>query len=128
MGVSMDFKVLWLKEARSNNIPIVPAALYLSAIKEQGLCPNLLKTDCGSQKGDIAAVHFFLTGSNLSHRYGASHANQRIENWWSHVKGSFSAWVISTLNNLFTMVYLSLEMLLTWNAFGLCMLIFFNVS
>ena len=34
-----------------------------------------------------------MTGSNLSHRYGASHANQRIENWWSYFKRSFSAWV-----------------------------------
>ena len=74
---------------RSNNNPIVPAALDLRAIKEQGLCPNLLKTD-----GDIAAVYWFLTGSNLSFRYGASHVNQRIENWRLHFKLSFSAWVI----------------------------------
>ena len=68
-------------------------ALYLSAIREQGLCPNLLKTDCASENGNIAAVHCFLTGSNLSHRYGALHANQRIENCWSHFKRSLSAWV-----------------------------------
>ena len=79
---------------------MVPAALYLSVIKEQGLCPNLLKTDCGSENGDIATVHWFLTGSNLSHRYGASHANQRIENWWSHFKRSFSAWVIDYFKQL----------------------------
>ena len=84
-------KILWLKVVRSNNNPIVPATLYLRAIKEQGLSPNLLKTDCGSENGDIAAVHCFLTGSNLSHRYGASHANQRIENWWTR---SFSGCVI----------------------------------
>ena len=71
-------KILWLKEVRSNNNPIFPAALYLRVIKEQGLCPNLLKTDCGSENDDIVAVHYFLTGRNLSHRYGASHANQRI--------------------------------------------------
>ena len=38
-------------------------ALYLRAIKEQGLCPDLLKTDCEYENGDIAAVHYFLTGS-----------------------------------------------------------------
>ena len=61
---------------------MVLAALYLSAKKEQGFCPNLLKADCGSENGDIAVVHCLLTGINLSHRYCASHANQRIENWW----------------------------------------------
>ena len=73
---------------------------FLSAIKEQGLCQNLLKTDCRSEDGDIAAVHCFLTGSNLSHRYGASHANQHIENWWSHLKRLFSAWVIDYFKQL----------------------------
>ena len=125
-------KNLWLKVVRSNKNPIVPAALYLRAKKEQGLCPNVLKTNCGSETCDIAAVHCFLTGSNhcvksvqilrksvqilspnagkygpektlyldtfhtvnLFHRYGASNANQRIENWWSHFKRSFSSWVI----------------------------------
>ena len=80
-----------LKVVKSNKNPILPVALYLSAIKEQGLCPNLSKTDCASENGNIAAVHCFLTGSNLSHRYGASHANQRIENCWSHFKRSLSA-------------------------------------
>ena len=55
-------------------------ALHLSGKKEQGFCPNLLKTDCGSENGDIAMVHCLLTGINLSQRHGASHANQRIEN------------------------------------------------
>ena len=93
-------KILWLKIVRLNNNPIVPVALYLSATKEQGFCPNLLRTDCGSQNGDIAMVHCFLTGSNLSHRYGTSHANQRIENWCSHFKSSFSAWVIDYFKEL----------------------------
>ena len=74
-------KILWLKVVRSNKNPIVPAALYLRATQEQGLCPNLLKTDCGSENRDIAATHCFLTRSTLSHIYRASHANQRIENW-----------------------------------------------
>ena len=93
-------KILWLKVVRSNKNPIVPAALYLRAIKQQGLCPNLLKTDWWSENRDIAAVPCFLTGSNLSHIYGASYANQRIENWWSHFKRSFSAWVIDYFKQL----------------------------
>ena len=75
--------------------------MYLSAKKEQGFCPNLLKTDCGSENCDIAMVHCLLTGISLSGRYGASHANQRIEKWWSQfTQGSFSAWVIDYFKQL----------------------------
>ena len=31
-------KILWLRVVEPNNDPIYPVALYLSAIKEQGLC------------------------------------------------------------------------------------------
>ena len=60
----------------------------------------MLKTDCRPENGDIAAVHCFLTGSTLSDRYGALHANQRIENWSSHFKRSFSEWVIDYFKQL----------------------------
>ena len=90
----MDFQEGFYGEKQSNQTNLIyPVALYLSAIKDQGICSNLLKTDCGSENGDITAVRCFLKGSNQSHRYGASHANQHIENWWSHFKRSFSAWV-----------------------------------
>ena len=74
--------------------------MNLRATKDQGLCLNLPRTECGSENGDIAAVYCFLTRNNLSYGYGASHANQRIENWWSHFKRSFSAWVIDYLKQL----------------------------
>ena len=38
-------KILRLKLVKSNNSPIFPVAFYLRAIKKQGLCPSLLKTD-----------------------------------------------------------------------------------
>ena len=50
--------------------------------------------DCESENSDNAAIHCFLTGSNLSYRYRALHANQHIENWWSQFKRSFSGWFI----------------------------------
>ena len=77
-------KVLWLTVVKSNNNPVVPAALYLRAVKEHGVCPILLKTDCGSENADMAGLQCYLTKNFSSHRYGASHSNQRIENWWSH--------------------------------------------
>ena len=119
-----------LKVVISNNNPVIPAALYLRAIKNQGLFPNLLKTDYESENGDIAAVHWFLTGNNLSRRYNASHANQSIKNWWLHFKRRFLPGLQITSSNVFTMAYLFVAMFLerTRNAFGLCMLVFFNVS
>ena len=92
--------ILCLKVVRPNNNPIIPAALYWRAIKEQSLCPKILKTDCRSENGDFTPVHCFLTGSNLSHRYGASHSNQRIENWWTHFKNSFSTCIIGYFKQL----------------------------
>ena len=89
-----------VKSSQIKRQPILAVALYLSATKELGLSSILSKTDCGSENGDIAAVHCFLTGSNLSHRYGTSHANQCRENWSSYFKRSFSAWVIDYFKQL----------------------------
>ena len=100
-------KILWLEVVKSNINPIGPAAFYLSAIKEQNLCPNLWRIDCGSENGDIDVIHCFLTGSNLSHRHSASHTNKRIENWRLHFP--FFAMVKITLKNLFTVKYLFLD-------------------
>ena len=36
----------------------------------------------------------------MGHRYGSSPSNQRIENWWSHCKRSYSAWVFDYFENL----------------------------
>ena len=73
--------------------------MYLSATKEQGFCPYG-DNENWSENGDITMLHCFLTTSNLSHRLGPWHANQCIENPWSHFKGSFSAWVIDCFKQL----------------------------
>ena len=73
-------KVLWITVVKSNNNPVVPAALYLRAVKELGVCPILLKTDCGSENADKAGLQCYLTRNLSLHRYGASHSNQRIQN------------------------------------------------
>ena len=53
--------VLWLAVVKSNNSSVVPAALYLRAAKERGVCPILLKTDCGSKNADMAGLQCYLT-------------------------------------------------------------------
>ena len=87
-----SWKVLWLTFVKSNNNPVVPAALCLHAVKEHGICHILLKTDCGSENADMAGLQCYLTKHFSSHRYGASHSDQRIEDWRSHFRRSFSGW------------------------------------
>ena len=48
--------VLWLTVVKSNKNPVVPAALYLLAVKEHGVCPILLQTDCGSENAGMAGL------------------------------------------------------------------------
>ena len=68
-------KVLWLAVVKSNNHAVVPDALYLRAVKEHGVYPIPLKTDCGSENDDITGWQCHLTKNFSSHKYGASHSN-----------------------------------------------------
>ena len=49
-------KFLWLTVVKSNNNPVVPAALYLRAVKELGVCPIFVKTECGSENANMAGL------------------------------------------------------------------------
>ena len=49
-------KILWLKVCRSNNNPNVPAKFFIQSIRELGICPRLLRTDCGTENGIMAGV------------------------------------------------------------------------
>ena len=91
---------MWLAVAKLNNNPVVPAALYLRAVKEHGVCLNLLKTGCGFENVEMVGLQCYLTKNLSSHRYDASHPNQRIENWWSHFRRSFSGWAIDHFKEL----------------------------
>ena len=46
-------KALWLDVIKSNNNSVLPADLYLWAVKEHGVGPIPQKTDCGSEKADM---------------------------------------------------------------------------
>ena len=67
-------KILWLAVVKLNNNPVVPAALYLRAVKEHGVSPILFKTDCGFENADMAGLQCYLTKNFSSHRYAASHS------------------------------------------------------
>jgi hypothetical protein len=61
----------------------------------------LLRTDCGTENGIMAAIQAYFrqqgndefAGSN-SHKYGTSPSNQRIEAWWSYYRRGRSSWWI----------------------------------
>lgn len=100
-------KVLWLEVVRSNNSPRVPARLFLDTVKEVKGCPVLLRTDCGTENGMMAAMQCFFRvdgrdefAGEKAHQYGTSTRNQRIENWWSHFRKMRSHWWINFFKDM----------------------------
>jgi hypothetical protein len=92
-------KILWLEVTKSNNKPEVPARLYLECVKENYGCPVLVRTDCGTENGIMAAMQSFLRqegtdefAGEKAHKYGTSTSNQRIECWWSFLRRGRSSW------------------------------------
>lgn len=93
-------RILWLELVRSNNDPYIVASLYLKTVSSIGI-PNRIRTDCGSENGILAAAQCFLRrndsdryAGNAAHLYGSSHANQRIEAWWSQLRHSNTSYMI----------------------------------
>jgi hypothetical protein len=95
-------RILWLKVCRTNNDPAVTASFYLEYVRLVNGCPILLRTDCGTENGTMAAMQcYFRSGAHdefagiNAHKYGSSHSNQRIENWWSYLRRNRSSWWIN---------------------------------
>ena len=93
-------KVIWLNLCRSNNDPIVPAHYFLNALKSHKVCPNLLRTDCGTENGIMASFQSLIYNNVDAHRYGTSQSNVRIENLWSHYKRTYTTWIIEYFKNM----------------------------
>lgn len=56
---------MWLETCRSNNIPSVPAKLYLQCVQEHKGCPLLVRSDYGTENGIIAGMQFFFRSGNV---------------------------------------------------------------
>lgn len=102
-------KILWLEVARSNNKPEIPAAFYLDCVKETQGCPILVRSDCGTENGIMAAMQCFFRqngddclAGDKAHKYGSSPANQRIECWWSFFRRGRAGWWIDFFKDMVT--------------------------
>ena len=87
---------MWLKVARSNNLPEYPALYYLETVKKLGGCPVEVVhvTDLGTENGLLASIQSYFRQKLDAHRYMyvPSPRNQRIEGWWSFYSKNRSSW------------------------------------
>ena len=126
-------RILWLKVCRTNNDPSVTAGFYLEYVRSVEGCPIVLRTDCGTENGTMAAMQCYFrseaggqfAGIN-AHKYGSSHSNQRIENWWSFLRRSRSSWWINFFGKRRSAISTH-QMSYRWNVCGSVFRIYFNV-
>ncbi|XP_053274006.1 uncharacterized protein LOC128436266 [Pleuronectes platessa] len=100
-------KVMWLMSGSTNNDPGIIAQYYMQCVSEFGQLPARLRTDCGTENGTMAAMHCALRSQHrddfagsLSHMYGTSTANQRIESWWSFFRKQRTQFWIDVFSDL----------------------------
>ena len=95
MGIPDEyFCSKWQNQIRLLNFP---AAYYVNTMKEFGVCPKLLQTDCGIENILMVIIQSILQGSVDAHCYYPPVANIRIENCWSHKRKGY----IGSLINFF---------------------------
>ncbi|KAI9529837.1 hypothetical protein NQZ68_008076 [Dissostichus eleginoides] len=100
-------KVMWLRSGSTNNDPGIIAQHYLQCVSEFGLLPARLRTDCGTENGTMAAINCTFRSQHtddfagaLSHMYGTSTANLRIESWWSFFRKQRTQFWIELFSDL----------------------------
>ena len=96
-------------------------------MKKMGFFPQYLRTDCGAENGIIAGIQCLFLVSEDAHRYGSSISNQRIENWWSHIRKGFTDWLIEFFKDLVN-ENISLGIRHISNVVGLSFLLYYKLS
>lgn len=87
-------RVIWLECAYSNNDPAIIAHYFLEAVQGLGHCPQKIRSDCGTETANVAAIQCVIVGSEDAYAYGTSPSNQRIESFWSFFRKSFAqSWI-----------------------------------
>ena len=79
-------RVVWVKSSNSINNQAIVAYYYVTAVKQFGFCPRILRTDFGSDNVIMVNIQCQLRNSLRAHAYGTSQSNQRIDSWWSHMR------------------------------------------
>ena len=69
-------------------------------MQKLGCIPYRVRTDCGTENVNLAALQTFLSRRINAHVYGSSPSNQRIEAWWSFLRRSRSQWWINLFEDL----------------------------
>ena len=78
-------KIICLRLDRTSNNSVGIARYYMDTVKDYRGCPLKVRTDCGTENGLAAAAQCFFIGNDLTHIYGTSSHNQRIEGWGSQL-------------------------------------------
>ena len=119
-GVIM--KIMWLRVAKSNNLPEIPETFSLECVAEHEGRPVKVRSDCGTENGIIAAMQCEFLNDENAHSFGQSVANQRIEGWWSFFRKNRSTWWINLFKDLVETQVLTLgyemEMECLWYCFS----------
>lgn len=100
-------RIMWLEVGTSNNDPSVVSQYFIDCIRDIGGVPCVVRSDCGTENGNVASIqHFLRLNSNdslageKSFMYGKSISNQRIEAWWSQLRRGGGDWWIRYFKEL----------------------------
>ncbi|XP_031343268.1 uncharacterized protein LOC116170868 [Photinus pyralis] len=99
--------IIWLEVGPNTNDPSVIAYHFMQAVTTRSGCPQTLRADLGTENVIIERIqtNLKLDGPDaLSHLpgflYGTSHANQRIEAWWSTLRKHHSQFWMNVFHTL----------------------------
>ena len=85
--------VHWLRVAHSNKLPEVTLSLFVNAVENNNVLPDLTRTDHGTENGLLAELQCAFKGDG-AHISGPSMGNQRIERFWRDVRqGGIQFWM-----------------------------------
>jgi hypothetical protein len=87
--------IVWVYVGISAGTAVSVGQQYLNAVRETGVIPHYIRSDCGKETSQLAYAHFRLSDANepncpfeKCYMYGTSTANQRIESWWQQLSKS----------------------------------------
>lgn len=99
--------MIWLCVYHNNSNPRIIGGYYISAVEKARGCPKLVRGDLGTENGHVKEFQHFLhrdrhTGELCGDAYiaGTSTHNQRIEQWWGHLRKECAEFWMSIFKGL----------------------------